>query len=89
VPVVSAGSRVAVLSDVHGNAVAFEAVLEEVAEAEPDLVVCGGDLTWGPLPEETRVLAEGIEQPVRSTCAATRSERSKRQTLGSKARAKS
>jgi putative phosphoesterase len=55
--------RAAVLSDVHGNAVAFEAVLSDVAEAEPDIVVFGGDLTWGPLPEETRALVERIEQP--------------------------
>ena len=45
--------RVAVLSDVHGNAPALEAVLAEVERAEADLIVFGGDLTWGPLPEET------------------------------------
>ena len=55
-------ARVAVLSDVHGNAVALEAVLHEVAEAEPDLVVFGGDLTWGPLPEETWALVESLER---------------------------
>jgi putative phosphoesterase len=54
--------RVAVLSDVHGNAVALEAVLREVAEANPDRVVFGGDLTWGPLPEATRALVEPLEQ---------------------------
>jgi predicted phosphodiesterase len=42
-----------VLSDVHGNAVALEAVLEELATVGPALVVFGGDLTWGPLPRET------------------------------------
>jgi predicted phosphodiesterase len=54
--------RVAVLSDVHGNAVALEAVLRDVAEANPDLVVFGGDLTWGPLPAATRALVEPLEQ---------------------------
>ena len=54
--------RVAVLSDVHGNAVALEAVLLAVAEAAPDLVVFGGDLTWGPLPEATRALVQPLEQ---------------------------
>jgi predicted phosphodiesterase len=46
-------SRVAVISDVHGNATALEAVLAEVDAAEADVVVFGGDLTWGPLPAET------------------------------------
>ena len=54
--------RVAVLSDVHGNAVALEAVLREVAEAEADLVVFGGDLTWGPLPEATHTLVQPLRQ---------------------------
>jgi putative phosphoesterase len=50
--------RVAVLADVHGNATALAAVLEEVARAEPDLVVSCGDLTWGPEPLETLALLE-------------------------------
>ena len=44
------------LADIHGNAVALEAVLAEVEREEPDLVVFGGDLTWGPLPRETIAL---------------------------------
>jgi putative phosphoesterase len=51
-----AARRVAVLSDVHGNSVALEAVLRDVEAEAPDLVVFGGDLTWGPLPEETHAL---------------------------------
>jgi putative phosphoesterase len=58
-------SRVAVLSDVHGNAVALAAVLEDLRREPIDLVVFGGDLTWGPLPEETIALLSGIEAPVR------------------------
>jgi putative phosphoesterase len=54
---------VAVLSDVHGNAVALEAVLADLADVRPDLVVFGGDLTWGPLPEETLRLVEGMSTP--------------------------
>jgi predicted phosphodiesterase len=49
-------SRVAVLADVHANPVALAAVAEEIAVEEPDLVVFAGDLTWGPLPEETWAL---------------------------------
>jgi len=46
-----------VIADVHGNAPAFAAVLEEVKREQPDLIVSCGDLTWGPLPEETYELA--------------------------------
>jgi putative phosphoesterase len=56
-------ARVAVLSDVHGNAPALAAVLAEVARDEPDLVVFGGDLTWGPLPGETLDLVRNLETP--------------------------
>ncbi|MEK6275062.1 MAG: metallophosphoesterase family protein [Actinomycetota bacterium] len=52
--------RVAVLSDVHGNAVALQAVLVELEREQPDLVVSGGDLTWGPLPAETFALASAM-----------------------------
>lgn len=54
-------NRVAVLSDVHGNATALAAVLDEVAREEPDVVVFGGDLTWGPQPRETYELAAALE----------------------------
>jgi hypothetical protein len=53
-------SRVAVLSDVHGNAVALAAVLDELEAVSPDLVVFGGDLTWGPLPRESLALAREL-----------------------------
>jgi predicted phosphodiesterase len=59
----SQASRVAVLSDVHGNAIALEAVLAELASLEPDLVVFGGDLTWGPMPRETLRLVAGLGRP--------------------------
>jgi len=56
---------VAVLSDVHGNAVALQAVLAELEVAAPDLVVFGGDLTWGPLPERTLELVHELSVPTR------------------------
>lgn len=55
--------RVAVLADVHGNAVALEAVLAELHSVMPDLVVFGGDLTWGPLPEDTVALVNRLPVP--------------------------
>jgi putative phosphoesterase len=55
--------RVAVLSDVHGNAVALEAVVAELPLFTPDLVVFGGDLTWGPLPEDTLAVLDRLPVP--------------------------
>ncbi len=57
--------RVAALADVHGNAPALEAVLAEVALAEPDLIVFCGDLTWGSLPRETLDLVRALRIPAR------------------------
>lgn len=39
--------RIAVLSDVHGNRFALEAVLEEVMRERPELIVNLGDQVWG------------------------------------------
>jgi predicted phosphodiesterase len=39
--------RVAVLSDIHGNLTAFEAVLADIRQVAPDLVLHGGDLADG------------------------------------------
>lgn len=36
--------RVAVVSDIHGNLTAFEAVLADIRQTSPDLVLHGGDL---------------------------------------------
>lgn len=45
--------RVAVISDVHGNLPALEAVLGAIDEADVDLVVSNGDVAAGPMPRET------------------------------------
>ena len=39
--------RIAVISDIHGNLHAFEAVLADVRETAPDLIFHGGDLAHG------------------------------------------
>jgi predicted phosphodiesterase len=44
-------SRIAALSDIHGNAAALESVLADVAKARPDAVIIAGDLVLnGPEP---------------------------------------
>jgi predicted phosphodiesterase len=51
-------TRLAVLSDVHGNLPALQAVEADLAAASPDAVVVAGDfLTWGPYARETLELA--------------------------------
>jgi predicted phosphodiesterase len=52
--------RVAVLSDIHGNLPALEAVLAEVEAAAPDLIVLNGDLADGPFPAETLDVLMGL-----------------------------
>src|ERR1700712_4925385 len=47
-------SRIAVVSDIHGNLPALEAVWAEIERAAPSLVVDLGDIASGPLwPRET------------------------------------
>jgi predicted phosphodiesterase len=39
--------RLAIVSDIHGNRTAFEAVLADLRETSPDLILHGGDLPQG------------------------------------------
>jgi predicted phosphodiesterase len=39
--------RVAIVSDIHGNRTAFEAVLADLRQTTPDLILHGGDLPHG------------------------------------------
>ncbi len=48
--------RIAVISDVHGNCVAFDAVLADLRQRPTDQVVCLGDMVQGG-PQPTDVLA--------------------------------
>jgi putative phosphoesterase len=41
------GMRIAIVSDIHGNLAALEAVLADLKRASPDLVLQGGDLAMG------------------------------------------
>jgi len=54
--------RIAVLSDIHGNVAALEAVLADLTTQAVDLVINLGDLVSGPLwPAETLALAQGAD----------------------------
>lgn len=39
--------RIAVVSDIHGNRTAFEAILADLRQTSPDLILHGGDLPHG------------------------------------------
>jgi predicted phosphodiesterase len=39
--------RIAVLSDIHGNLLALDAVMTDIEAQDPDEIWCGGDLAWG------------------------------------------
>ena len=56
----------AVISDVHGNAPALEAVLREVEALSPDVLVNLGCLTYGPQPREVVALLRRVSVPVLS-----------------------
>jgi len=61
--------RVAALYDVHGMRTPLEAVLADVARADVDAIVFGGDIFCGPLPRETYELVRSDDaQFVRGNC---------------------
>ena len=45
--------RIAALYDIHGNLPALNAVLAELEDVQPDLIVLGGDIVSGPMPKQT------------------------------------
>lgn len=58
--------RVAIISDIHGNQVALEAVLEDLAsQPAVDHLVIAGDLCLnGPCPREVLEIVQGLDCPV-------------------------
>ncbi len=57
--------RIAFISDIHGNAVALDAVLADIAEQEVDQVICLGDIaTIGPQPVEVLKRLQALNCPV-------------------------
>ncbi len=55
--------RVAVLSDVHANVSALQAVLADVDACDVDALVYCGDLSWGSEPNQTIDLVRQSSQP--------------------------
>ena len=45
--------RLGLISDIHGNLLALDAVLDELNESRIDRLVCLGDVAAGPEPRET------------------------------------
>jgi diadenosine tetraphosphatase ApaH/serine/threonine PP2A family protein phosphatase len=56
--------RVALLSDVHGNAVALAAVLDELRTDPPDAICSLGCLTWGPEPRAMLAMLDELGLPL-------------------------
>jgi putative phosphoesterase len=56
--------RIAALYDIHGNAPALEAVLDDVHRADVDAIVVGGDVVPGPMPRETIALLRSVTLPL-------------------------
>ncbi len=55
-------TRIAILSDVHGNSIALEAVLKELKREKPDFVLVAGDLVLnGPDPNGAVDALRGLE----------------------------
>lgn len=72
-PVHGPVDRVAVLSDVHANMPALDAVLAQVAACGVDLVVFNGDLLWGVEPELAAAAVRGLGD--RALCVRGNGER--------------
>lgn len=56
--------RVAAIYDIHANLPALEAVLGEIAQAQVDRIVVGGDVLPGPMPRETLARLRELTMPV-------------------------
>jgi predicted phosphodiesterase len=56
--------RVAAIYDIHGNLPALDAVLHEIRQQDVDLIVVGGDVVPGPMPQETMDRLLDLEVPV-------------------------
>ena len=53
-------TRIAILSDAHGNLPALEAVLNDLADFRPDQIIYAGDFLRGPFPNEIIELLQSV-----------------------------
>ncbi len=63
--------KMVALYDIHGNLPALDAVLQEVEQEQPDLILVGGDIVLGPMPRAVleRLLALGDKiHTIRGNC---------------------
>jgi putative phosphoesterase len=57
--------KIAIISDIHGNLVALDAVLADIERARPDQIVCLGDIVvLGPQPREALARVRSLACPV-------------------------
>ena len=57
--------KVAALYDIHGNLPALNAVLEDIRQANIDLIIVGGDVVLGPMSGECLDRLQALDLPVR------------------------
>lgn len=57
--------KIAAIYDIHANPNALNAVLNEIEESDVELIIIGGDVIAGPLPNETLTLLKQASTPMR------------------------
>lgn len=64
-PVIRGNWMLTIVSDIHGNLTALEAVLSDIAKAGADKFICLGDVaSFGPQPRETLRRVQALDCPV-------------------------
>ena len=58
--------QIAALYDIHGNLPALNAILTELADIQPDLIVIGGDIVSGPMPGQTLERLRQFGKPIQA-----------------------
>ncbi len=54
--------RIALISDIHGNEIAFKAVINDIKQVGVDQIICLGDIaTLGPLPSSVVQMLKGLD----------------------------
>ncbi|OOC61578.1 metallophosphoesterase family protein [Paenibacillus ihbetae] len=57
--------KIAALYDIHGNLPALNAVISELDQVKPDLIIVGGDIVAGPMPVQTLERLLQLKYPVK------------------------